>query len=384
MKSKVLMLAALPLVAAGCIVVQSADRSDSVQPAYNSPSQQDPSPVAPAASDDPYPVLDAYGNWIDVGDYGRVWQPAVAYDWRPYSNGQWVWTDRGWMWDSDEPFGWVVYHYGEWTQMPALGWVWIPGTEWSPARVDWYTEGDYVGWAPMAPPHASYPEVYHPGYENYWTMVPTPQFTRLNVGAYRTVRSSPPPQPGYAPPRGRAVNRPPDIITIQGATHQLISPRKTEQDQVKVGRREVSRVRVAEDNRPAPAPSVYGSGSPAPDNNQQPSPSNPMTPGVLPPGARTTNPRPRTPPVVAPPPLEQRAPTPIRVTPVPAPVREAPAPAPVHVTPAPVQNRSLPAPAPVRATPQPAPVRATPAPAPQRVSVPERKPPERAPDNKRK
>ncbi len=355
MKNQFLILAALPLISAGCIIVDSTGRSDRVQPTYDSPDQPAP-PVAPAASDDPYPVLDAYGNWIDVGDYGRVWQPAVASDWRPYSYGQWVWTDRGWMWDSDEPFGWVVYHYGEWTQMPALGWVWVPGSEWSPARVDWYTEGDFVGWAPMAPPHASYPDVYHSGYENYWTMVPAPQFTRLNVGAYRTVQAVPPSQPGYAAPRGRAVNRPPDIITIQGATHQLISPQKTEMEQVKVGRREVSRVQV-ENGNPAPAPDVLGSGSPSPsDNNRQPPT---LTPGVLPPGARSNNARPRTPAVVAPPPLEQRAPTPIRVTPVPAPV---------HVAPAPVQNRSLPAPAPVRATPAP---------------VPQRQP-ERAPDNKRK
>jgi hypothetical protein len=366
MKNQILVLAALPLISAGCIITASTDRSDQVSQTYSS------APAAPAASDDPYPVLDAYGNWIDVGDYGRVWQPAVAADWRPYSYGQWVWTDRGWMWDSDEPFGWVVYHYGEWTQMPALGWVWVPGSEWSPARVDWYSEGDYVGWAPMAPPHASYPEAYHSGYENYWTMVPAPQFTRLNVGAYRTVHAAPP-QQTVAPPRGRAVNRPPDIITIQGATHQLISPRKTEQDQVKVGRREVSRVRVAQDDSPAPVPRVYGSGSPAPPDNNQPQP---PAPGVLPPGART-NQRPRTPAVVAPPPVEQRAPTPIRVTPAPAPPapatqnRTLPEPAPVRVTPPPVQNRSLPAPAPVRATP---------APVQQRVSVPDRPPERKAPD----
>ena len=103
MKNQILLLAALPLISAGCIVVDSTGRSDRVQPSYGSPSDQSPAPVAPAASDDPYPVLDAYGNWIDVGDYGRVWQPAVASDWRPYSNGQWVWTDSGWMWDSDEP-----------------------------------------------------------------------------------------------------------------------------------------------------------------------------------------------------------------------------------------------------------------------------------------
>ena len=111
----------------------------------------------------------------------------------------------------------------------SLGWVWVPGNDWSPARVNWYTENDYIGWAPMAPPQASYPGAYQSGYENYWTVVPAPQFTRLNVGAYRT---TPPRQPPPSASRAKAVERPPDIITIQGATHELIPARKTEQEPV--------------------------------------------------------------------------------------------------------------------------------------------------------
>jgi hypothetical protein len=316
MKYQILILVAASLIAAGCIVSDQSTRTQQTSSPYGS-------------ADEPFPVLNAYGNWIDVGMYGRVWQPAVMSDWRPYTNGQWVWSDRGWMWDSDEPFGWVVYHYGYWTQMEALGWVWVPGNEWSAARVNWYTENDYVGWAPMAPPQASFPQAYQSGYENYWTVVPAPQFTRLNVGAYRTTPSR---QSPLSATRAKAVERPPDIITIQGATHELIAPRKTEQEQVKVGRRTVSRVRMAQDDRPAPTAPVYV--SPATPDVARP----PSTPGVIPGGARST-PRPAAPAVVPPPPVQERTPSPVRIVPAPAPSRVAPEPAPSRVAPEPVVPR---------------------------------------------
>ena len=351
MKHQMLFLVAVSLIAAGCVAGDPSTHTQQASPPYGS-------------ADEPFPILNAYGNWIDVGMYGRVWQPAVMSDWRPYTNGQWVWSDRGWMWDSDEPYGWVVYHYGYWTQMESLGWVWVPGNEWSPARVNWYTENDYVGWAPMAPPQASYPQAYQSGYENYWTVVPAPQFTRLNVGAYRT---TPPRQPPPSPGRAKAVERPPDIITIQGATHELIPPRKTVQEQVNVGRRTVSRVRMAQDNRPAPQPPVYV--SPAPPEGAPP----PSAPAVLPGGGRST-PRPTAPAVVPPPPVQVRTPSPVRVAPTPVPSHVVPEPAPSRVAPAPAPSRVAPAPAPSRVAPAPAPSRVAPAPAPSRVA-PEPAPP---------
>jgi len=319
MKNQVLFLFAVALVAGGCMGGDTATRTSQTYSTYGS-------------ADEPFPVLNAYGNWIDVGPYGRVWQPAVMSDWRPYAYGQWVWTDRGWMWDSDEPFGWVVYHYGYWTQMEALGWVWVPGNEWSPARVNWYSGNDYIGWAPMAPPQAAYPQAYQPGYENYWVVVPAPQFTRLNVGAYRTV--APPPQPPPAAPRGRATERPPDIITIQGATHQLIAPRKTEQEDVRVGRRTVARVRVAQDDRPS-VPTPVSVSPASPDVSHPPSQS-----GTLPGAARVVQ-RPTSPAVVPPPPVQQRTPSPVRVTPAPAPNTVAPAPAPNRIAPVPNPGRTV-------------------------------------------
>jgi hypothetical protein len=101
-----------------------------------------------------YTKLEPYGAWREMSDYGYVWQPNEAQrsrKWRPYTNGRWVYTDAGWTWDSEEAFGWATYHYGRWTRLRNVGWVWIPGDEWAPAWVSWRKSDDYVGWAPLPP-----------------------------------------------------------------------------------------------------------------------------------------------------------------------------------------------------------------------------------------
>lgn len=97
--------------------------------------------------------LGAYGYWVDRAPYGRCWYPAyVGSDWRPYSDGQWVWTDDcGWYWVSSEPWAWACYHYGRWVQDSYYGWIWVPGIEWGPSWVSWRDGDDYVGWAPLPP-----------------------------------------------------------------------------------------------------------------------------------------------------------------------------------------------------------------------------------------
>jgi hypothetical protein len=96
--------------------------------------------------------LTPHGAWIEVGTYGRCWRPAhVAVGWRPYCDGEWVWTDCGWYWVSDEPWAWACYHYGWWTLDPTYGWIWVPGIEWAPAWVSWRVGGGYCGWAPLPP-----------------------------------------------------------------------------------------------------------------------------------------------------------------------------------------------------------------------------------------
>ncbi|TAL07316.1 MAG: hypothetical protein EPO07_00420 [Verrucomicrobia bacterium] len=108
------------------------------------------------AASDFYAALSPRGTWVEVGTYGRCWRPArVETGWRPYCSGEWVWTDCGWYWQSEEPWAWACYHYGYWVYDPDYGWIWIPGVEWAPAWVTWRCGGGYIGWAPLAPVHVS-------------------------------------------------------------------------------------------------------------------------------------------------------------------------------------------------------------------------------------
>lgn len=96
--------------------------------------------------------LAPYGDWVEIEGYGTCWTPYVEdRDWRPYSDGYWAYTDCGWTWVSEEPWGWATYHYGRWMFLEGPGWVWVPGYEWAPAWVAWRSSDDYIGWAPLPP-----------------------------------------------------------------------------------------------------------------------------------------------------------------------------------------------------------------------------------------
>lgn len=99
-----------------------------------------------------YTNLTPYGTWIEI-EYGVVaWRPTIIKrNWAPYKIGRWVWTDYGWYWDSYEPFGYIVFHYGRWYYDDYYGWIWIPDDEWAPAWVEWRYDDDYIGWAPLHP-----------------------------------------------------------------------------------------------------------------------------------------------------------------------------------------------------------------------------------------
>jgi hypothetical protein len=130
-------------------------------PIQNAPSAPlaTPSAQPPAVSPDAsyqtfYDNLSSYGAWVEMPGYGYVWQPAAGLQdprWRPYTLGHWDFTDDGWTWVSDEPFGWITYHYGRWMRTHTLGWVWVPGDQWAPAWVSWRYGNDFVGWAPLPP-----------------------------------------------------------------------------------------------------------------------------------------------------------------------------------------------------------------------------------------
>ena len=114
-----------------------------------------PAPAVPAV-----PTLDyfqsqlaPYGTWVTLPDYGVCWQPAVGPAWRPYfDGGSWTYTDAGWYWQSDYPWGDIAFHYGRWAYT-VTGWVWVPGYDYAPAWVVWrHADADgYVGWAPLVP-----------------------------------------------------------------------------------------------------------------------------------------------------------------------------------------------------------------------------------------
>ena len=62
-----------------------------------------------------YDSLAPYGEWLWEEPYGWVWTPSgVDLGWRPYTDGSWAYTDCGWTWVSDAPWGWAPYHYGRW------------------------------------------------------------------------------------------------------------------------------------------------------------------------------------------------------------------------------------------------------------------------------
>ncbi len=138
-----------------------------------------------------YTSLSPYGTWIEIGFGTPVWRPTLMKrNWSPYHQGQWIYTNYGWYWDSYEPFGHVVYHYGRWYFDDYYGWIWIPDNEWAPAWVDWRYDDDYIGWAPLSPYALfsinigiHYTHDYYVPY-NHWNYVQYNHFCDNNVYNY--------------------------------------------------------------------------------------------------------------------------------------------------------------------------------------------------------
>jgi Family of unknown function (DUF6600) len=126
-----------------------------------------PATPARAAAEDVamfYNDLAPYGSWVDYGNYGPVWYPTqgVTSNWRPYMDGRWVPTSGGWTFETQEPWGWATYHYGNWMPTTEYGWVWNPGSTWYPSTAAWRTSDQYVGWAPIPPPDYVPEPAYYP------------------------------------------------------------------------------------------------------------------------------------------------------------------------------------------------------------------------------
>lgn len=129
------------------------------QPAYTLPSTPAPSITVAAEAEAPSLAtfqgsLAPFGTWVNLPDYGLCWQPTVAMTdpfWRPYFNGgHWVYTDVGWAWESDYPWGGWTFHYGRWFRHAGI-WTWAPGYDYAPAWVCWRQADAYCGWAPLPP-----------------------------------------------------------------------------------------------------------------------------------------------------------------------------------------------------------------------------------------
>jgi hypothetical protein len=113
--------------------------------------------------------LTPFGTWVNVPGYGYCWRPTIQdaeFGWRPYFNdGHWDYTDDGWFWRSEYPWGEYAFHYGRWARDARYGWVWTPGYEWAPAWVCWRNAeaAGFCGWAPL-PPGA----IFQPGVGVFW------------------------------------------------------------------------------------------------------------------------------------------------------------------------------------------------------------------------
>ena len=235
--------------------------------------------------------LDEYGQWMSVPELGTVWRPYATPQWQPYSDGHWVWTANGWMWDSYEPYGWVVYHYGYWDNDPQYGWIWRPSYQWAPAHVEWYNQNGYIGWAPQPSPGYPRANVYI-NQTNYWVVVPQKNFTNSDVVKYRTNESN----SRIRDIRNNEGGRAPDVREIETATNQRILQANIVNEKVTAGSRQIIRARVQEQGN-SRTDQNRNTGVIRNDNRATPPPvTRPVTPTQVtrpvtsPPAARPVNP----------------------------------------------------------------------------------------------
>ena len=191
-----------------------------------------------------YDLLAEYGEWMRVPAYGVVWCPYVDESWAPFYDGRWIRTRRGWAWDSYEPFGDIVYHYGYWYRDFDIGWFWVPGNEWSPARVQWYTYGNYCGWARMPPPHYYWPDPWDSRGFNIWVVVNINNFGDDHVGRHGIDR------PRYREVfrRGDVARRAPAFQRVETASRRRMPvrtiterPMDIRTDRIKIAERSATR-----------------------------------------------------------------------------------------------------------------------------------------------
>jgi hypothetical protein len=136
--------------------------------------------------DDVRNTLSQYGRFVQHQKYGEVWVPTVTpQGWHPYPPCNWVNSKQyGWYYDDKTPWGQIVHHYGRWVYDAQMGWIWTPGSEFSPGWVVWRTSPEWVGWAPMLPDQ-DVQKISAADFNNagYWIFVETKKFAQGCTGA---------------------------------------------------------------------------------------------------------------------------------------------------------------------------------------------------------
>jgi hypothetical protein len=133
-------------------------------------------------------ILQNFGSFVAHQRYGEVWVPSsnvVPHGWKPYPACNWVY-DRtyGWFYDDRTEWGRIVHHYGRWGFDEQMGWVWVPGRQFSPAHVAWRVSDQWVGWAPLPPDQdAQTAQAASFNNDRFWTFVQANQLgSRCEAG----------------------------------------------------------------------------------------------------------------------------------------------------------------------------------------------------------
>ena len=197
-------------------------------------------PTASVTDEEIDATLDGQGEWVQTDDYGQVWRPdatVVGVDFTPYeSGGSWTYTDAGWAFACDYPWGWLPFHYGRWGWFDGF-WGWAPDYYWGPAWVEWRHGGGIVGWRPLPPRHRDHRDHGHRWhdrdapvrdhrrarqYDAHWRFAAVSDFSRPHVrshlfgNAAEGLRMT---SAVAAPPiRGRAPVRAADLMRIRSAS----------------------------------------------------------------------------------------------------------------------------------------------------------------------
>jgi hypothetical protein len=137
------------MLAGGAFIPTTGALSQDAAPQEVVAPQPAPEPIA----DSVRATLGQFGSFVQHPTYGEVWVPTVTpMGWHPYPPCHWV-KARQWglYYDDKTSWGQIVHHYGRWKHDAEMGWIWLPGSEFSPGWVTWRTSPQWIGWAPLPP-----------------------------------------------------------------------------------------------------------------------------------------------------------------------------------------------------------------------------------------